>query len=112
MAKLTELYKAIAGKKVLINETREDMLAVLVRVDGDYDNVNCIYRSYDIQAVVSDDIGNVKVSQVITVDSQDDDWPIEESVEMTVSSDDGRIRIIINYYSKEEDDFLYHEEIL
>ena len=112
MAKLTELFKAISGKKILVNETSEDMLAVLVRVDGDYDNVNCIYRSYDIQAVVSDDIGNVKVSQVITVDSQDDDWPIEESVEMTVSSDDGRIRIIINYYSKEEDDFLYHEEIL
>ena len=111
MAKLTELFKAIANKKVLANESNDSYLAMLVRVDGEYDEEECKYKSYDVQAIISDLDGNVKVSQVITVDSQDD-WPIEESVEMTVSSYDGRIRININYYSKEEEDFLNHEETL
>ena len=111
MAKLTELFKAISGKKILVNETSEDMLAVLVRVDGDYDNVNCIYRSYDIQAVICDDIGNVKVSQVIKADSQDD-WPIEDSVELSLHSEEDGVVVGISYYNREEDEFLYHKETL
>ena len=112
MAKLTELLKAIKDKKILLNESNDDTLAVLVRVDGQYDNVNCVYNSYDIQAVVCDEEGNVKVSSVVKADRQGD-WPIEDCLEMNVTVlEDRSVHIGISYYDASEDEFLYHTETL
>lgn len=112
MAKLTELLKAIQGKKILLNESKENTLAVLVRVDGVYDNVNCEYLSYDVQAVVCDEEGTVKVSSVVKADRQSD-WPVEDNVELNVEVlNDGSVRIGISYYDAEEEEFLYHTETL
>lgn len=111
MAKLTELFKAIQSKKVLANESNDSHLAVLVRIDGEYDNVNCIYNNYKVQAVVCDEEGTVKVSSVVKADRQGD-WPIEDSLEMNVKLTNDGIIVGISYYDAEEEEFLYHTETL
>ena len=111
MAKLTELLKAIKDKKILLNESTESLFAVLVRVDGEYDNVNCVYNSYGVQAVVCHEEGDLKVTKVIKAGHQSD-WSIEDCLEMNVGAYDDGIRIGISYFSAEEDEFLYHTETL
>ena len=111
MAKLTELFKAIAGKKILANESTESLFAVLVRVDADFDQENCVYRSYDVQVVLADEQGNVKKSAVINAEAPE--WDnIENTVELTVRTGDVGTVIGISYYDKEADGFLCHEEVL
>lgn len=112
MAKLTELFKAIAGKKVLANESNEDLFAMLVRVDGEFDQKNYVYLSYDVQVVVADLDGNVKKSAIIKADAPEQDT-VENTIELSVRTEDiDGVAIGINYYNKREDEFLYHEEIL
>ena len=112
MAKLTELLKAIAGKKILANESTESLFAVLVRVDADFDQENCVYRSYDVQVVLADIDGNVKKSAVINAEAPEWDDSIENTVELTVRTGDVGTVIGISYYDKEADGFLCHEEVL
>ena len=111
MAKLTELLKAIAGKKILENESTDNYLAVLVRVDADFDEKECKYRPYDVQAVICDLDGNIKKSAVVKANASPWDT-VEYNVELNVGVLEDGIRIGISYFSAEEDEFLYHTETL
>ena len=112
MANLTELFKAIGNKKILVNESTDNYLAVLVRVDADFDQDECKYRSYDVQVVVCDTDGNVKMSEVVKADAPE--WDnIEDCLEMNIGVlEDGSVRIGISYYDSSEDEYLYHTETL
>ena len=111
MANLTELFKAIGNKKILVNESTDNYLAVLVRVDADFDQDECKYRSYDVQVVVCDTDGNVKMSAVVKTDAPEYD-SIENTVELTVRAGDENTVIGISYYDSSEDEYLYHTETL
>ena len=111
MAKLTELLKAIGNKRILANESTDNYLAVLVRVDADFDEKECKYRSYDVQVVVCDTDGNVKKSAVLKADAPEYDT-VEGSVEMNVSVSNDGVIVGISYYDSSEDDYAYHTETL
>ena len=112
MAKLTELFKAIENKRILANETFDGLFAVLVRVGVDYDSDECIYNNYDIQAVVADVDGNVKTSTVLKAWPFSREWEIEECLSLSVSAVEDGVRVVINYFDKEEGEYIYHTETL
>ena len=113
MAKLTELFKAIGNKKVVINESSENFLALLVRVDAEYSDAESEYITYDVQVVVSDLDGRVRTSQVLKTGKPiDSTMSVEDFVELNARAEGDNVVVGVNYYSIEEDDFAYHTETL